>query len=106
MDDQLVEIFFDFLDNLELALINLRNRLAKLKGVSERVWSWDPSKIRWESAEGFRGEYERSDDYNNREFKKMLNDLARHGGRLTREGYFYWIFKNGSIVGRKKRINK
>ena len=101
---EVIEVLFDFLDDVELALTNLRNRLARLKGVNERVWSWDPSKIKWEPAEGFRGEYERSEDFNNREFKKMVRDLARHGGKLTREGYFYWLFENGSTVGRKKRI--
>ena len=59
--DEVLEVLFDFLDDVELALTNLRNRLAKLKGVNERVWSWDPSKIKWEPAEGFRGEYERSE---------------------------------------------
>jgi len=45
--------------------------------------SLDPSKIRWEHAEGFKGKYKKSEDYNNREFKRMVRDLAKHGGKLT-----------------------
>ena len=38
--------------------------------------SWDPEKIKWTQA---------------------------HKGRLTRDGMFYWVFQNGTTVGRKKR---
>ena len=69
-------------------------------------WNWDPNAIKWENAEGFKGEYERSEDVNNSEFKAMLKDLAQHGGKLTRDGHFYWVFKNGSVVGRKKRAER
>jgi len=36
-------------------------------------------------------------------FKAMLRDLANHNGKLMRDGYFYWVYKNGATVGRKKR---
>jgi len=64
---------------------------------------WDPQKSVWAIAEGSRGQYERSEDVNNLEFKKMLQDLAVHKGKLGRDGYFYWTFQSGAIVGRKKR---
>ena len=60
----------------------------------------------WEEqlkAEGQKGEFEKSEDVNNPEFKAMLKDLQSHGGKLTRNGMFYWVYKNGSTVGRKKR---
>ncbi|MEM2506597.1 MAG: hypothetical protein QXF61_06120, partial [Nitrososphaeria archaeon] len=66
-------------------------------------FSWNPDKIKWEKAQGFRGEFERSEDVNNSEFKALLKDLAQHNGKLTRNGWFYWTFRNGSTVGRKKR---
>ena len=69
----------------------------------DRAWSWDPSKIAWTKAEGFKGEYERSEDVNSLDFKALLKDLAEHKGTLTRDGLFYWAFQNGSTVGRKKR---
>ena len=64
---------------------------------------WDTNKIEWREAEGSKGPYERSQHLNNAEFKKMLKDVQAHGGTLTRNGYFYWAFRNGSTVGRKKR---
>jgi hypothetical protein len=74
-----------------------------VKGESLTEPSWDPNKINWEPAEGTSGPYERSEDVNNPEFKAMLKDLSDHKGRLTRDGHFYWLFKNGCTVGRKKR---
>jgi len=64
---------------------------------------WNPANIKWTEAQGTSGLYERSEDVNSLDFKQMLKDLAAHNGRLTRDGYFYWTFKNGSTIGRKKR---
>lgn len=69
----------------------------------EEKTKWNPANINWTEIQGSSGPYERSEDFYNPEFKAMLKDLARHNGRLTRDGYFYWRFKNGSTVGRKKR---
>ena len=38
-----------------------------------------------------------------KDYWAMLEDLKTHDGKLTREGFFYWLFRNGSTVGRKKR---
>jgi hypothetical protein len=70
---------------------------------SEKGEPWDPQKIKWTSAEGSKGEYERSEDVDNSDFKKMLQDLGTHKGKLHRNGLFYWIFTNGAVVGRKRR---
>jgi len=64
---------------------------------------WDPAKINWTETQGTSGPYQRSEDVNSLDFKEMLKDLTAHNGKLSREGYFYWTFKNGSTVGRKKR---
>jgi len=97
-DEELVlEAFTDFLNAVDAGIQAARHRIKAVKV------GWDPSKIKWEQAEGSKGAYERSEDVNNPEFKIMLQDLASHGGRLTRDGYFYWVFENGSTVGRKKR---
>jgi len=91
--------FTEFLNACEAGIAAAKRLIAQAKGVEE----WDPCKIMWEEAEGSSGSYERSEDANNPEFKAMLKDLAVHGGKMMREGYFYWLFKNGSTVGRKKR---
>jgi len=75
---------------------------ADVKAERERP-SWNPSKIKWENAEGSAGPYERSEDVNNLDFKGMVKDLAERKGKLSHNGMFYWLFQNGTTVGRKKR---
>ena len=100
-----LEDFYDFLDSLEASIVGMKQQIAKLVGVVETKpkFSWNPDKIKWEKAQGFKGEFEKSQDHNNPEFKTMLKDLAEHKGKLMREGWFYWTFKNGSTVGRKRQ---
>jgi len=69
---------------------------------------WDPSKIPWREAEGARGKYERYPAENEKaeathDYKNMLADLRDHGDKMTRESYFYWLFRDGATVGRKKK---
>lgn len=107
MSDEDFKIFFDdfrsFLEELQKIIAKQKEALDKLYAPK---WRWNPDAVRWEKAAGQSGEYERSGDFDNPEFKAMLKDLAEHGGRLTRDGWFYWTFKNGSTVGRKKRSGK
>jgi len=70
---------------------------------SETKSSWNPERIKWQQTEGSSGPYERSEDVNSIDFKNMLKELQEHQGKLSRNGYFYWTFQNGSTVGRKKR---
>jgi len=65
--------------------------------------SWNPERIKWQQAEGTKGSYERSEDVNNTDFKAMLKEIQEHQGKLSRDGYFYWVFRNGVTVGRKKQ---
>jgi hypothetical protein len=101
-----LEDFCDFLNGLEANIVKMKQQIAKLTGVAEdkpKRGSWDPNKIKWEKTQGIKGEFEKSQDINNPEFRAMLRDLANHNGKLTRNGWFYWTFKNGSTVGRKRR---
>jgi hypothetical protein len=65
--------------------------------------TWNPGKIKWSQEQGAKGPFEKSEDVTSLDFKEMLKDLAAHQGKLSRDGYFYWTFQNGSTVGRKKR---
>ena len=81
----------------------LNEWLGVTKEKPKQQLNWNPDKIKWERAQGFKGEFERSEDVNNPEFKELLKDLAQHAGKLSRDGWFYWTYRNGSTVGRKQR---
>jgi len=99
-----LEDFVDMLNAMEAGIAKMKMQIVKLVGAEEKPkFSWDPSKIKWEKAEGQKGEFERSEDFNNPEFKELLKDLAQHAGKLSRDGWFYWTYRNGSTVGRKLR---
>lgn len=99
---ELVESVIDFSNAVESACVNLRLQIQGKQKVKTKAYSWNPDKIKWNPTEGFKGAYDRSEDVNSLQFKAMLKDLVAHKGKLRRDGYFYWIFKNGYVVGRKK----
>lgn len=65
--------------------------------------TWNMEKILWKEETGPKGIYFRSEDVNNLEFKNMLRDLQSHKGKMYRNGYFFWVFRDGCTVGRKKK---
>jgi len=75
--------------------------------VMEQGVTYDLGRLRWIKTTGPSGEYEYADKTNNmdpgvyEDFKALLEDLKEHGGRLTRQGYFLWLFSQGDRVGRK-----
>ena len=100
-EQKALEILLDFANALEAAVVNVKRQIAELSGAQSL--SWNPEKIKWEQAQGSKGPFERSEDVNSADFKALLTDLVAHQGSLTRDGWFYWVFKNGATVGRKKR---
>ncbi|MEM3880907.1 MAG: hypothetical protein QXD19_04080 [Candidatus Bathyarchaeia archaeon] len=100
-----LEDFTDFLNDLEASIAKMKQQIAKLVG-AQSAYSWNSQAIRWEKAKGERGEYERCSDVENADFKALVKDLEAHDGKLTRDGFFYWLFSDGSAVGRKKRTVK
>jgi len=111
-DSEDLKIFLDdfvnFLEGLEASIVKMKQQIVKLVGTAgeKRKWGWNPDAIKWVDDSGPSGQYQRSEDVNNPEFKKMLSDLAEHNGKLTRDGVFYWVFRNGSTVGRKRKEAK
>jgi len=73
----------------------------------ERGVTYDLNRLKWIKTAGPKGEYEYTDKTNNmdpgvyEDFNALLTDLKEHGGRLTRQGYFLWLFSQGDRVGRK-----
>ena len=98
---------------LQIAKENAVELLNEWLGASEAEekqakWNWNPQAIKWVEAEGFRGRYERYPGEGvkpegSKDYWAMLEDLKARDGKLTREGFFYWLFRDGSTVGRKKR---
>jgi len=101
LDTEVWDAIFELINAVDAGIASFKKRLNVEKDITSL--SWNPEKIKWDQADGKNGPYERSEDVNNPEFKTMLKDLTRHGGKLTRNGWFYWTFKNGLVVGRKKR---
>ena len=105
--DLALEALMDFFDAVEAGIAQAKQHIKEAKGLKEveapQKFAWDSNKIKWVQAEGTSGPYERSEDLDNLDFKAMLKDLGEHRDKFQREGYFYWAFKAGSVVGRKRR---
>jgi hypothetical protein len=113
--EMVAEILTDLCTELEGAFKNAKLRIGEIylskdsssppstAPAQEEAWTWNPEKIPWVEKTGPKGQYDQSEDVNNPEFKALLKDLSAHEGKLTRDGCFYWVFQNGSTVGRKKR---
>ena len=103
-DDMALEMLIEFLNAIEAGIASAKQRLKQEKGLGEeRISSWNPGNMNWTEAQGNSGTYQRSEDLDSQDFNEMLKDLAAHQGKLSKDGYFYWLFKSGSTVGRKER---
>ena len=93
----------ELINHLEAGMVASKKiiRDAKLDHVSDNAWS--PQKIKWEKAAGPSGPYELSEDSDSPDFRALHRHLSANQGRFVREGYFYWIFRNGATVGRKQQ---
>jgi hypothetical protein len=77
-------------------------KIAEAQGITpEEKPTFDPGKIKWTKEEGAKGPFEKSEDVNSLDFKNLVKDLNTHKGTLYQDGYFFWLYKSGSTVGRK-----
>lgn len=97
-----VEPLVKLRDALAMAAEALNEYIETFAPAGEKP-AWDPSRIKWEQKEGTRGPYERSEDVNSPDHKALLKDIAEHKGFLFRDGWNYWTFKNGWVIGRKRK---
>lgn len=107
----LAEDLLDFLNGLETSIVKMKMQLEKLFGEAKVKGSpklpFDASKINWQKRTGAKGEFELSEDFDSLDHKSLLKFLNEHaGGCINSEGWFYWVYKNGSTIGRKKREGK
>jgi hypothetical protein len=99
-NDLAISALLEYLNACEAGIAAAKHLIKEAK-ITEHQWS--PDKMKWETAEGASGPYERSQDFNSLDFKALLKDLAAHQGKLSQDGYFYWAFQNGYTIGRKKK---
>ena len=43
------------------------------------------------------------DNQNNPDFEALIEDLKQHDNKLTKQGYFCWLFSDNKTVGMKPR---
>jgi hypothetical protein len=100
-NEEVLEVLVELANGLEALAVQVKQRVKEIVKLKEPVWT--PEKIVWQEATGEKGLYHRSEDVNNLEFKAMLRDLNAHNGKMFRDGFFYWVFPNGTSVGRKQK---
>jgi len=99
-----VEFLVKIRDGAQLIADACTQKLEALAPKETEGFKWDPSKISFKTANGARGPFEKADPTNIPDFKAMLADLKAHDGKLTRDGFFYWVFSSDmATVGRKKK---
>jgi hypothetical protein len=104
MSDVAEEMLLDFLDAVEAGIASAKERYKKRKQINACDFSYDINKIRWKQAAGPSGPYESSEDLDSPDWRQLLQDLMCHDGRLSKDGYFLWLFNNGSsMIGRKRK---
>jgi len=99
-----LEAFKDYLDGTEAGIVKLQREIAQLADEKkpEAKVPLNPDKITWKDCRNEKGPFQISEDQTSQEHKTLLNFLKYGGGRVSHEGWFYWIFPDGKIVGRKQ----
>jgi hypothetical protein len=104
---QVLEVVADFLNAMEAATVNAKRQIADIMGVTFHPVStklpFDATKIKWQDRENQNGEFQMSEDYDSLDHKALLKFLEGHvpSKCITSEGWFYWVYPNGSTIGRK-----
>ncbi|MEM2888036.1 MAG: hypothetical protein QXI71_02690 [Candidatus Bathyarchaeia archaeon] len=85
----------------------LNEYLAARIEVADKVIekSWSHNRIAWVQKEGPKGTYFLAEKQGSTDFEALVQDLELHGGKMSRNGFFYWKFDSGS-VGCKPLKNK
>jgi hypothetical protein len=101
---ELAEALIDYCNAEEASHVKLKMLIQKVLGdtTPSAKLPFDASKIHWQDRENEKGKFQMSEDYNNPEHKALLEFLTEHAnGCISSEGWFYWVYMNGSAIGRK-----
>jgi len=96
----------DYLNGQEASLVKLKMQIEKILGDARpsKKLPFDVSKIQWQDRQGQKGKFQLSEDYDSLDHKALLKYLNERGGCCqTSEGWFYWVYPNGSTIARKLR---
>lgn len=91
-----------FCDGLDAVVTKLRQDLH----METKKAPYDITKIKWEwrDSKSKPGQkYEASEDVDSLDFKALLKYLQEKSGKATLGDYFYWVFKNGTTIGRSPK---
>jgi len=82
------------------------DRRMDRRGLEQRAdLNWKPESIAWVSATGPKGEYSRSYDRTNPEYKRIFDDLKSLKQPFEFSGCIYWVLGDNTL-GRKKIATK
>ena len=89
-------------DGLTMTLDRINKLLEKTEPKTQP--NYDIMKIVTRQTEGKSGYYLKAsaeDNQNNLDFEALIEDLKQHGNKLTKQGYFCWLFSDNKTVGMK-----
>jgi hypothetical protein len=117
MVNEVLEILTDFLDAVEAGAVNAKRQIAHMpratplekapdhdaSAKASPKLPFDADKIKWQDRENEKGKFQCSEDYDSLDHKALLAFLNEHvPSKCVRSGsYFYWIYPNGTTIGRK-----
>lgn len=112
-DEKVLEILVDFANAVEAAAVNVKHRVAEITGVkgavAVREETLNPDAIKWQLQPGLnnpKGPFEKSEDFNNPNHKSLVKKLTENKGFLRLKGFQYWLYENGSTIGRRAMKRK
>jgi hypothetical protein len=106
MSEKTLEVLSDFANGLEAISVKLKHDVAALAtGKQPTSKAYDPERIAWIQATGPHGPFDKATAEASsqcEDFVFLLEDLKAHNGTITKNGLFYWLFKEGpTTIGRK-----
>ena len=85
------------LDGINLLLVETEPKQAQP--------NYDVMKLVTRQTEGKSGYYLKAsaeDNQNNPDFEALIEDLKQHDNKLTKQGFFCWLFSDNKTVGMKQ----